>query len=249
MKEMISIVVPVYNAQEFLEDTVQSVRAQTYPYWELLLVHDGSTDKSMEIMEKLAKKDGRIRIFDKENTGAADTRNFGVKKARGEYLAFLDADDLWLPEKLKKELCYMKEKDAAFVFTGYEFADETGKGTGKVVLVPEKLTYKQALKNTTIFTSTVLFDLKKIKKEELMMPQIKSEDTALWWRLLKNGYIAHGCNENLVLYRRAKKTLSSNKLEALRRIWVLYRKAEGLSIAQSSYNFCFWAVNAVLRRI
>ena len=135
------------------------------------------------------------------------------------------------------------------MFTGYEFADENGKGTGKIVRVPETITYKEALKNTTIFTSTVMFDMEKLPKEQLQMPLIKSEDTALWWKILRQGTVACGLNENLVKYRRAGKSLSSNKLEALRRIWNLYRKAEGMSIPASAMHFCFWAVNAVKRRV
>ena len=143
----------------------------------------------------------------------------------------------------------MSEKNAAFAFTGYEFVDENGRGTGKVVRVPETLTYRQALKNTTIFTTTVMFDTEKIDKTLLEMPIIKSEDTALWWKVLKNGYIACGLDENLAKYRRAGKTLSSNKLEAMRRIWNLYRKAEGMGVLSSAWHFCFWAVRAVKRRV
>ena len=124
-----------------------------------------------------------------------------------------------------------------------------GKGTGRVVKVPESLNYKEALKNTTIFTSTVMFDTAKIPKEQLRMPVMKSEDTALWWRILRDGYTARGLDENLVKYRRAGGTLSSNKLEAVRRIWNLYRNAEGLGILNSAYHFCFWAVRAVKRRV
>ena len=184
-----------------------------------------------------------------QNGGAARARNRGVMEARGQYLTYLDADDLWEPQKLEHELAFLRERDAAFVFTGYEFADENGKGLGKIVRVPETIDYKEALKNTTIFTSTVMFDLSKLSKEELMMPVMKSEDTALWWKVLRGGVIAHGLDENLVKYRRAGKSLSSNKLEAIRRIWNLYRKAEGMSIPNSALHFCFWAVRAVKRRI
>jgi len=117
------------------------------------------------------------------------------------------------------------------------------------VQVPEVLSYKEALKNTTIFTTTVMFDTDRIDKNMLEMPIIKSEDTALWWKVLRNGFTAYGLNENLVKYRRAGKSLSSNKLEAVRRIWNLYRKAEGMNVFSSAYHFCFWAVRAVMRRI
>ena len=143
----------------------------------------------------------------------------------------------------------MEEKQAAFVFTGYEFANEAGVGSGKVVRVPERLSYHEALKNTTIFTSTVLFDTDKIPRDQLKMPVIKSEDTALWWKVLRAGYTAYGLDLNLVRYRQVGGSLSANKLEALSRIWNLYRKAEGMSVISSAWHFCFWAVNAVSRRI
>lgn len=249
---LVSIIVPVYNAEKYICETVECVRKQTYENWELLLVEDCSKDSTVAVLQEYLEKvkDARVRLIRQEkNNGAARSRNRGLKEACGRYIAYLDADDLWVPEKLEKELAFMEGKQAAFAFTGYEFADENGKGLGKVVRVPETLTYKEALKNTTIFTTTVMFDTEKIDKNFLEMPIIKSEDTALWWKVLRSGYVAYGLDENLVKYRRAGKSLSSNKLEALRRIWNLYRKAEGMSIPSSAYHFCFWAVNAVLRRV
>lgn len=251
-EDIISIIVPVYNVENFITETMESVRVQTYTHWELLLIEDGSSDRSAEIIEAYAEKTGdkRIRLIRQpSNLGAARARNRGVAQARGRYIAYLDADDLWHPEKLKRELAFLKAKNAAFVFTGYEFADEQGRGTGKIVRVPETLNYRQALKNTTIFTTTVMFDMEKISKEELEMPVIKSEDTALWWKILRSGHIAYGLDENLASYRRAGRTLSSNKLEAVRRIWNLYRKAEGMGIFSSAFHFCFWAARAVKRRV
>ncbi len=249
---LVSIIVPVYNAEKYIAETMDCVRNQTYTDWELLLVENGSLDHSVAVIEAYIKDadDDRIRLIRlPSNEGAARARNRGVAEAGGRYIAYLDADDLWVPEKLEHELRFMEENNAAFAFTGYEFADENGKGLGKVVRVPATLNYKQALKNTTIFTTTVMFDTAKIDKSMLEMPIIKSEDTALWWKILRQGYVAYGLDENLVKYRRSGKTLSSNKLEAVRRIWNLYRKAEGMSVISSAYHFCFWAVRAVKRRV
>lgn len=249
---VVSIITPVYNVENFITETMDSVRAQSFQDWELLLVEDGCKDQTVPVILEYLERTGekRIRLIRLEqNGGAARARNRGVKESLGRYVAYIDADDLWEPEKLEKQLKFMEEKGAAFCFTGYEFADENGKGLGKIVKVPETIDYKEALKNTTIFTSTVMFDSEKIPKDELEMPVIKSEDTALWWRILRKGNVAYGLNENLVRYRRAGKSLSSNKLEAVRRIWNLYRKAEGMSIPASAYHFCFWAVRAVKRRI
>ena len=252
MEELISIIVPVYNAERFIVETMDCVLAQTCPCWELLLVEDAGTDRTVEVIEQYIARtqEKRIRLIRQpENMGAARARNRGLQEAKGRYIAYLDADDLWVPEKLEHELAFLHEKDAAFVFTGYEFADEHGIGTGKIVRVPETLTYRQALSNTTIFTPTVMFDRAKIDSRLLEMPVMKSEDTALWWKVLRNGYVAYGLDENLAKYRRPGKSLSSNKLEALRRIWNLYRKAEGLSIFSSAVHFCLWAVRAVKRRL
>ena len=143
----------------------------------------------------------------------------------------------------------MKEKDAAFAFTAYEFGDEDAKRTGKVVNVPPSLTYFKALSRTVIFTTTVMLDTERTGRELIRMPEVKSEDTATWWKILKNGFTAYGLNEVLAVYRRPARSLSSNKLEAIRRIWNLYRKQEKLSLWYSVYNLFFWAVRATMRRL
>ena len=250
MEDIISIIIPVHNAGAFIEETVESVLAQSVGNWELILVENGSTDDSVEKLNRLSELDSRIKVIDlHESASAARARNAGIDASSGRYIAFLDADDLWRIEKLEKELNFLKSKNAAFVFTGYEFGDDEAKPTGKIVKVPESINHTQAMKNTTIFTSTVMFDTKLVDKEELHMPEIKSEDTALWWKVLRKGYLAYGLDENLVIYRRPSKSLSSNKFEAIRRIWYLYRKWEQLSFIKSAWYFMHWAARAVIRRI
>lgn len=245
---MISIIVPVYNAEKFIRETIQSVLDQTYTDFELLLVDDCSRDGSVAAIESF--KDERIVLLHQEhNAGAYAARNRGLKEAKGRYIAFLDSDDCWEPCKLEHELAFMERENAGFVFTGYEFADENCVGTGKVVRVPHTINFKQALSNTTIFTSTVLIDREKIPDELIEMPHIASEDTATWWRILKAGHVGYGLDENLVRYRRSANSLSSNKLVALQRIWNLYRKIAGLSIIASARHFVGWAFRAVLRRM
>lgn len=248
MNSKVSVIVPVYNAAAFIADTITSVLKQDHTDIELLLVDDGSADESMEVMKGFSSEKVRI-LTNTEKKGAAGARNTGIKAATGRYIAFIDADDLWLPSKLSKQVGFMQEGDKAFSFTGYEFADETGRGLGKIVRVPERISYKEALKNTTIFTSTVMFDTDKLSKDDILMPYVKSEDTATWWKVLKMGHDAYGLDESLTMYRRIGRSLSSNKLEAIRRIWNLYRKVEHLNIFYSIYCFCFWAVRAVYRRV
>ena len=245
---MISIIVPVYNAEKFIRETIQSVLDQTYTDFELLLVDDCSRDGSVAVIESF--EDERVILLRREhNAGAYAARNRGLKEARGRYIAFLDSDDCWEPCKLEHEMAFMERENAGFVFTGYEFADENCVGTGKVVRVPRTINFKQALSNTTIFTSTVLIDREKIPDELIEMPNIASEDTATWWRILKAGHVGYGLDENLVRYRRSSNSLSANKLVALKRIWGLYRKIAGLSVVSSAVHFVGWAFRAVLRRM
>lgn len=249
--KLISIIVPVYNAGAYIEETIAMVRAQSCQSWELILVDDCSTDDGRARIESaMAGQNDQIRLIVKPvNEGAAKARNTGLAAARGRYIAFLDADDVWMPDKLEKELAFMEEKQAAFVFTAYEFGDENAGRTGKVVHVPPTLTYRQALSRTVIFTTTVLIDTDKTGWELIQMPEVKSEDTAAWWRILRNGFTAYGLDQVLAIYRRPAKSLSSNKLEAIRRIWNLYRREEKLSLWYSGYNLFFWALRATLRRL
>lgn len=250
MDSLVSIVVPVFNAGKYMDDTVRTVCNQSYQNWELLLVDDCSGDNSREKIEEWCRKDSRIRLIAKEkNEGAAQARNTGIDLAAGRYIAFLDADDFWKPEKLEKQLGFMEKKRAAFSFTSYEFGDEEGHETGRKVAAPEELIYKKALSRTVIFTSTVMFDLEKIKKEIIKMPAVASEDTATWWKVLRSGYTAYGLDEVLTVYRRPAGSLSANKLVAIKRIWNLYRNVEKLPLAYSMWNFVWWALRATLRRL
>ena len=249
MKELVSIVVPVYNAEKFIDETISTVLDQTYTNFELLLVNDCSIDNSEKLIKKYLKDD-RIKLINNEiNSRAAISRNNGIKAAKGRYICFLDADDKWDKTKLEKQIKFMNEKDCEFSFTSYEFADENCIPNGKKVIVPETITYNGALKNTTIWTSTVMFDMTKLSKEDIYMPDVKSEDTACWWSILKKIDKAYGLQDILSFYRRTEGTLSSNKFEAIKRIWNLYRNVEHLNIFKSIYCFFWYAFRAVLRRV
>lgn len=248
----ISIVVPVYNAENYIEKTISMVREQTFTDWELILVEDCSKDCSAEVLRRITEelRDERIRVVYKtKNEGAAKARNTGIDMAAGRYLAFLDADDIWMQNKLTEELTFLQEKKAAFVFTAYEFGDEQGNGTGKIVEVPDALTYKKALSRTVIFTSTTLFDLEILGKELVKMPDVPSEDSATWWKILRNGYIAYGYPKVTTIYRRPPHSLSSDKGKAIKRIWYLYRQVEKLPLVTSMICFVGWAFRATMRRL
>ncbi|MBQ3790361.1 MAG: glycosyltransferase family 2 protein [Lachnospiraceae bacterium] len=275
MGPKVSIVVPVHNAAPYIRETLLSVFQQSLRDWELILVDDGSQDESVEIIKETAEESGipvyflplleREDPFEREaskkgtgeiillklreSRGAAGARNVGIHAAAGRYLAFLDADDIWLPEKLFLETSFLHDRNAAFAFTSYEFGDEDAERTGKVVHAPATLDFKRALTRTVIFTSTVMFDLKKIKKEEILMEHIASEDTATWWRILKSGVTAYGLDSVLTIYRRPIGSLSSNKRVAVKRIYNLYRRVAGLSQAQSLRCLIGWAIRATWRRL
>lgn len=270
---LVSIIVPMYRAAAYIADTIEMVFSQTYCRWELLLVDDCSGDGSVEAVEKALSAyehrpsdavlenvrhieeylcgEGKevFLICKNKNEGAAAARNTGMDLAGGQYIAFLDADDIWIPDKLRKQLVFIKEKQAGFLFSAYEFGDEEARPTGRVVHVPEVLTYKKALSRTVIFTTTVVFDRNIVPDELMRMPRVESEDTATWWQVLRAGYTAYGLDEVLAVYRRPEGSLSSNKFKAVKRIWNLYRGQEKLSVFASAFYFVFWAYRATMRRI
>ena len=252
---MISIIVPLYNAAEYINKTIETVVAQTYTDWELILVDDKSKDDSVDRTKQcIASLDdmtaSKIRLIEKEkNAGAAKARNTGLDAARGRYIAFLDADDVWYPHKLEHELMFMNKHNAGFVCSSYQFGDENAIPTGKVVRVPKRMSYKKALSRTIIFTSTVLIDTEKVDKELIKMPDIGSEDTATWWKILKSGIDIYGLDEQLVIYRRPATSLSSNKGKAVTRIWKLYRQVAELGVIGSAWHILLWALHATSRRI
>ncbi len=270
---LVSIIVPMYRAAAYIADTIEMVFSQTYCRWELLLVDDCSGDGSVEAVEKalfayehrpsdavlenvrhieeyLCGEGKEVFLICKnKNEGAAAARNTGMDLAGGQYIAFLDADDIWVPDKLRKQLVFIKEKQAGFLFSAYEFGDEEARPTGRVVHVPEVLTYKKALSRTVIFTTTVVFDRNIVPDELMRMPRVESEDTATWWQVLRAGYTAYGLDEVLAVYRRPAGSLSSNKFKAVKRIWNLYRGQEKLSVFASAFYFVFWAYRATMRRI
>jgi teichuronic acid biosynthesis glycosyltransferase TuaG len=251
MNDLISVIVPVYDAARFLDDTINTVLAQTYTNWELILVDDHSTDNSVEIIKSYREKDARIKLFtNAKNSGAAISRNRGIDESHGRYITFLDSDDLWVPEKLERQVGFMRSKNCAFSFTSYQFADSTGKPNGKSVTIPSTINYKQSLKNHIIWTSTVMLDMMKLAKQAIHMPDVRrGQDAATWWRILKVVDYAHGLDETLSYYRRTSNSLSANKLTAMKRTWYLLREVEGLSLAVAGWNFVWYGFNAVRKRV
>jgi len=246
---LVSIITPVYNAERFLSDTIKSVQNQTYGNWEILLVDDCSKDNSSQIIKEFQKYDNRIKYIKLEkNSGAAVSRNIGIKNAKGRFIAFIDSDDLWHPNKLEIQLKYMLEKKIAFSFTSYRYIKEDGSWTNKIAKAPNKINYNGLLKNTIIGCSTVLID--RDIMGNFTMPLVRrGQDTATWLQLLKKQEYAYGIEEALVNYRLVGNSISSNKIKALKRTWNTYRNVENLGVLKSFYVFCFYVFNAIKKRI
>lgn len=246
---LVSIITPVYNAEKFIRETIESVQNQTYTNWEMLLINDCSTDSSAEIIKEKAAEDSRIKYIELDkNSGAAITRNTGISKAQGRYIAFLDSDDIWKSDKLDKQLALIREKDIGFCFTSYRYVMQDGVPTNKVARAPEKIDYNGLLKNTIIGCSTVLID-REVMGDFRMTNVRRGQDTATWLQLLKRTEYAYGIYEDLVWYRVVDGSLSHNKWNAIKRTWNTYRNVEHLSLPKAMYVFVFYAYNALKKRI
>ena len=246
---LVSVITPCYNMEHFVSDTVQSVRNQTYTHWEMLIVCDASTDGTPDILRSLAAQDERIKItLNPSHSGIAEARNQAIQQAQGHYLAFLDADDLWHPDKLERQLRFMQEKQIGFSYSSYDLVDEEGKLLNKTVTAHNDMSYHGYLRNTIIGCSTVMVDTDIVGP--VMVPHFRtSEDTATWLDILKKGHLAYAIQQPLVSYRIRSNSASSNKLKASHDLWIVYRRHEKLSFFKTLNYFCCYAFNAIKKRL
>lgn len=246
---LVSVITPVYNAAKFLPETIKSVQNQTYKNFELLLIDDCSKDNCPSLIKEFQRNDDRIKYIRLEkNSGASVSRNTGIENAKGRFIAFVDSDDIWEPEKLKVQIDYMLKNKFGFTFTSYRYMKEDGRLTNKVAKAPKKINYNGLLKNTIIGCSTVAIDRDIIG--DFSMPLVRrGQDTATWLQILRQEPYAYGIPKDLVNYRLVDDSLSSNKIKALKRTWNTYRNVEKLGILKSSYVFCFYVINAIRKRI
>lgn len=244
IKGMVSVVIPVYNVEKYIEKTVMSAINQTYKNLEIILVDDCSPDNSAVIISKLRKQYPQIKYYKLEkNCGAAVARNKGIYMSEGQYLAFLDGDDIWKPDKIDKEINLAREKNAEFIFTAVEMIDSDGNIIKSKRRVKQKIDYQFLLKNTMIATSSVLLDINKIGR--FQMPLIRSgQDYATWLMLLRNGREAYGIDEALVQYRRTEGSLSSKKTKNWKKVWTIQTKYEGISGLRAYANCLCYILNA-----
>lgn len=248
MSELVSIITPMYNAQKYIESTIASVQKQTYSNWEMIIVDDCSTDNSPDIVAKYAAEDNRIKYFrNKGRNGVAAARNEAMRIATGRYIAFLDSDDLWKPDKLQVQIEFMNTKGVHFCCTACNIIDRNGDFSGKIRYVPDKCDYKKLLKGNSVACLTVVIDRKYI--QNMNMPSIPHEDYATWLDVCRTGETVYGINKVLASYRISNNSISNNKIKAATWTWNIYRNYLHISLIKSMYYFVCYVINAVVKRI
>ncbi|OFD36888.1 glycosyltransferase family 2 protein [Bacillus mycoides] len=237
---LVSIITPVYNSEKYIGDTIKSVLSQTHENWEMYIADDCSQDSTAEVISQF--KDERIKYFKlDENAGAAVARNKALEKANGSFIAFLDADDMWKPDKLQKQLEFMIKDNIGFSFTGYEILKEE---ENKVIKVPSQLNYSQFMKNTIIGTLTVMINIDIVGEVRLVNVK-KDHDSMTWAKILRAGNLAYGLDESLAYYRKVEGSISNDKFKAAKNHWNNCRNIEKLSLPKCLYYFFFYGINAV----
>lgn len=247
----VSVIMPAYNCEKFIKHTIQSVQAQTYSDWELIIINDASTDNTMQEAQKYASEDERIKVLDMpQNSGVSICRNYGISQAQGQYIAFLDSDDLWSKHKLSKQVAFMEDKGAALSHTSYAFMNEDGelKTSGKVD-VDEEVDLARYMKTTQIGMSSVMIDRKQISEIKFPEDRELCEDARVWMGYLREGKKFHGLNEVLTLYRVRDKQLSKNKLKMARNTLKRYWNEKNLPAYARLYYFLNYACNGVEKRL
>lgn len=245
--DLVSVIIPMYNSEKYIAQTIESVQAQTIKNWEIIIEDDRSTDQSAEIVDSYRKRDGRIFYYlEDKKSGVAKARNDAIYHAKGRYLAFLDSDDLWCPEKLERQLQLMLKTGASFVYSACEVIDEAGNKTGQIRRVPEQLDYNKLLHGNVIPCLTVMLDREVIG--EFRMPQMGHEDYATWLTILKKIPEAYGINEPLAMYRVNRQSVSANKFRAIKWVWNVYRKNQKLPVYESLWYLTGHILQALRKR-
>lgn len=248
--DLVSVIMPVYNAADYLEEAIRSVMSQTYENWELLVINDNSTDNSLEIANRLAFEDKRIRVYNNPNpTGyPATPRNMAVDLARGRYIAFLDSDDVWLPGKFEHQIPFFEESgNIGVVFSDYEKIDENSKRTERVVRARRTTTYRKLLLGNVIGNVTAMYDVERVGK--VYFPMVRHEDYAMWLSVLKRGFVARNTGAIMALYRVSQNSVSSRKKRLLTWQWNIYRNVEHLGLMESMYYYANYAVRGFIKSL
>jgi teichuronic acid biosynthesis glycosyltransferase TuaG len=239
---LVSIITPAYRAVKFVGETIASVQAQEHQNWEMLIVDDGSPDETAQVVAQHAAADPRIRLIRQANSGPWAARQTAVDRASGDFVAFLDSDDLWLPGKLSRQLAFMREKNAAISFTRFRRMNADGTHTGHLVEIPAQIDYRGLLRNTVLATSTVMIN--RSITGSFRLKNTYYDDFALWLDILKRGHVAYGLQEDLMRYRVMNASVSRNKRKSAYMVWRTFREVESLNPVYATWCFFGYAFNA-----
>ena len=243
---LVSVIMPNYNSEKFVTDTIKSVLAQTYKNWELIFVDDCSTDNSLDIVRSFA--DERIKIIKCEtNGGAAVARNVAIDAARGRWMAFLDSDDIWHPQKLERQLAFMTENNYGFSFTHYGVIDDGNKEISEFKPVKDKYSYRDILKHNHIGCLTAVYDVEALGKVYMPTNAAKREDLACWLAILRSGTEAYCLHDVLASYKVHSGSVSSNKVKMIKYQWNVYRKVERMNPFKSAYYLIHWGISGIFK--
>lgn len=246
-EQLVSIITPAYNCEHFIAETIESVLKQTHSSFEMLIVDDKSKDGTKEVIQKFAQQDSRITLIEaEENLGPAGARNLALAKAKGRYIAFLDSDDLWKPEKLARQVQFLQETNCGFCFASFRRMSEDGSLVSEPLKVPPSMTYNDLLKNTAIGTLTVLLDRKVVGTPHAPL-NVGYDDFAMWLSILRKGVVARSIADDLALYRIMNKSVSSNKVRAAKWFWGIVRKLEKQNIFKASYYISCYFINGIFK--
>ncbi|MBC8598149.1 glycosyltransferase family 2 protein [Lachnospiraceae bacterium BX10] len=243
---LVSVIMAAYNAEKTIEQSINSVLNQTYPAVELLVVDDYSQDRTVKLVENIMARDNRVRlIYNKENSGVSYTRKHGLEEAKGAWIAILDSDDIWAPEKLEKQIILQKKMNADLLFTGSAFMDSDGQPIDWYLHAPSEVTYRHLLKQNVLSNSSSLVR-KELYEKYYAVGDGMHEDFAVWLGILKEGKKAYGVDEPLLTYRIAKSSKSGNKIKAAKMNWNTYRYI-GLNPLSAFYYECWYVVKGLMK--
>jgi glycosyltransferase involved in cell wall biosynthesis len=247
MDALVSIITPSYNSEKFIAETILSVQNQTYTNWEMIIIDDGSSDITEQVVFAILKNDSRIQFHKLDtNSGPAVARNKGIELAKGDYLTFIDADDIWFPNFIANSIKTIQETKIPFVFSSYRRSNENLEFVYSDFIVPEKVTYSDILKSNSISCLTAFVDVTILGKK--FMPLIrKRQDMGLWLQYLKEIPYAYGIQETQAIYRIRENSLSRKKSDLIKYQWKFYREVEKLNIFQSVYYMLHWMYRGFMK--
>lgn len=247
MNALVSIITPAYNSAKFIAETIQSVQNQTHENWEMIIVDDGSSDETVAIVQAFIDEDKRIQCYKlAQNSGTGVARNFAIEKAKGAFMTFIDADDIWFPNFIENSIKTIEKTGVSFVFSSYKRSNESLEFVYSDFIVPEKVTYTDILKSNSISCLTAFVDIKTLGKK--YMPLIrKRQDMGLWLNYLKVIPFAYGIQETQAIYRIRENSLSRKKSDLIYYQWQFYRAVEQLNIFQSLYYMAHWMYRGFMK--